>query len=436
MAHIVLKKDQIIGTIKPMHAVNNGPTVARADQTRGNFDTFKAAKIPFARNHDASHCSAYGGPHTVDVNCIFTNFDADENDPASYDFVLTDQYLENTLKAGTQIFYRLGASIEHWIKKYNTLPPKDFHKWARICEHIIAHYNEGWADGFRWNIEYWEIWNEPDLDPDDSPNKRCWGGTEAQFHELYRIAARHLKNRFPTLKIGGPAIAGNMAWGERFITAMAKDNVPMDFFSWHRYTVDPYQIAERQKLVREMLDKNGYTETESILNEYNYVRGWGADWIYSLEQMTGLKGAAFTAGCFCTGQNSGLDMLMYYDARVGCGMNGMFHQLTLRPIKGYYVFTAFSELYELKNHVECSCDDPLVYVTAAANGDEARILVSNYKEDDSTPATEITVSGLKNPEVVLTDAGHDGEEIPVKLDKNGNLKLTLERNAFALIRSK
>ena len=75
-------------------------------------------------------------------------------------------------------------------------------------------------------------------------------------------------------------------------------------------------------------------------------------------------------------------------------------------------------------------------VIAAANGDEARILVSNYKEDDSTPATEITVSGLKNPEVVLTDAGHDGEEIPVKLDKNGNLKLTLERNAFALIRSK
>ena len=127
---------------------------------------------------------------------------------------------------------------------------------------------------------------------------------------------------------------------------------------------------------------------------------------------------------------------MYYDARVGCGMNGMFHQLTLRPIKGYYVFTAFSELYELKNHVECSCDDPQVYVTAAANGDEARILVSNYKEDDSAPAAEIIISGLKNPEVVLTDADHDGEEIPVKLDKNGNLKLTLERNAFALIRSK
>lgn len=435
MANIVLS-NEVIGPVKPMHAVNNGPTVARADQTRGNFDTFKAAKIPFARNHDAAHCSAYGGPHVVDVNCIFTNFDADENDPASYDFVLTDLYLENTINAGTQIFYRLGASIEHWVKKYNTLPPKDFNKWARICEHIIAHYNEGWADGFRWNIEYWEIWNEPDLDPDDSPNKRCWGGTEAQFHELYRIAARHLKNRFPTLKIGGPAIAGNMAWGERFIKAMAKDNVPMDFFSWHRYTVDPWQIAERQERVRKMLDENGYTETESILNEYNYVRGWGADWIYSLQQMMGLKGAAFTAGCFCTGQNSGLDMLMYYDARVGCGMNGMFDIVTLRPAKGYYVFTAFSELYELKDQVACTCDDPQVYVTAAGNGKEARILVSNYKEDDSAGATEIVVSGLKNPEVVLTDADHDGEEIPVKLGKNGKLKLKLERNAFALIRSK
>ena len=44
------------------------------------------------------------------------------------------------------------------------LPPKDFRKWAQICEHIIRHYNEGWADGHKWDIRYWEIWNEADLD--------------------------------------------------------------------------------------------------------------------------------------------------------------------------------------------------------------------------------------------------------------------------------
>ena len=99
--------------------------------------------------------------------------------------------------AGTKVFYRLGSKIEHWPKKYGTLPPKDFKKWAVICEHIIKHYNEGWANGFHKNIEYWEIWNEPNLDPDDSTHKRCWGGTKLQFFEFYDVAATHLKQCFP-----------------------------------------------------------------------------------------------------------------------------------------------------------------------------------------------------------------------------------------------
>ena len=61
----------------------------------------------------------------------------------------------------------------------------------------IRDSNYGWADGFKLNMPYWEIWNEPDLDPDDSQNKRTWGGTKAQFFELYETAAKHLKSCFP-----------------------------------------------------------------------------------------------------------------------------------------------------------------------------------------------------------------------------------------------
>ena len=70
------------GPIKPMHSVNNGPAGAKVRGT-SNFDAYAAAGIPFARNHDASFYSGYGGEHTVDVHRIFRNFDADENDPAS-----------------------------------------------------------------------------------------------------------------------------------------------------------------------------------------------------------------------------------------------------------------------------------------------------------------------------------------------------------------
>lgn len=50
-------------------------------------------------------------------------------------------------------------------------------------------------------MEYWEIWNEPDQDPDDSPNKRTWGGTKAQFFDFYEIVAKHLKGRFPNFEL-------------------------------------------------------------------------------------------------------------------------------------------------------------------------------------------------------------------------------------------
>ena len=137
-----------IGSVKPMHAVNNGPTVKKpgGDQKCGNFDDYKAARIPFARTHDSINCVA-GGAHTCDISAIFPDFDADETDPKNYDFVFTDHYLDNIRRAGTEVFFRLGQTIEHGPKKYGVLPPKDYAKWARICEHVIRHYNEGWGWG-------------------------------------------------------------------------------------------------------------------------------------------------------------------------------------------------------------------------------------------------------------------------------------------------
>ena len=137
-----------------MHAVNNGPVVAGKDQTRGNQEYYRRARLPYARTHDAAFYSGYGGEHTVDISAIFPNFDADVNDPNSYDFPCTDHYMKQIIEYGTKPFFRLGSKIEHGVKKYGTIPPKDFHKWARICEHIIRHYNEGWANGFKYNIKY------------------------------------------------------------------------------------------------------------------------------------------------------------------------------------------------------------------------------------------------------------------------------------------
>ena len=50
------------GRIKPMNAVNNGPT-GMSERGTSNFLDYKALEIPYARNHDASFYYGYGGEH-------------------------------------------------------------------------------------------------------------------------------------------------------------------------------------------------------------------------------------------------------------------------------------------------------------------------------------------------------------------------------------
>ncbi len=435
MKTVRIFENQMVGKVKPMHAVNNGPIYKfAADQRITNIDAFRDAGIPYARNHDASFCSTYGGEHTVDVHAIFPNFDADPYDEKSYDFACTDEYLRVIDFAGIKTFYRLGSKIEHGVKKYGTLPPKDFKKWAIICEHIIRHYTEGWANGFNYDIEYWEIWNEPDLDADDSTNKRNWGGTKKQFFEFYDIAATHLKECFPHLKIGGPALCGNWEWGEEFLAQL---KAPLDFFSWHVYAKDIEWVTTCIKHHREILDKYGFTETESILNEWNYVAGWeGDDWLYSLKSIKGLKGASFTAAVMCEGQYSSLDMLMYYDARPGA-MNGLFcTDWVCENLKGYYPFKMFNELYKKGCAIRVE-NDEAIYVAAAKNEYETSIMLTYFDNDEKERVVdvEIILEGSHNEriaEIYLLDENNNMEIVESKVVK-GEIKLKISLFSTVLI---
>ena len=425
------------GNVKIMHAVNNGPHVSRGDQCRGNQDTYKAARIPYARVHDAAFHAQYGGEHSIDILAIFPNFDADVNDPASYDFACTDNYIAQMYEFGTKPFYRLGSKIEHGVKKYGTLPPKDNKKWAQICEHIIMHYNEGWADGFNYGIEYWEIWNEPDLDPDESTNKRCWGGTEAEFTELYITASTHLKKRFPNLKIGGPAIAWNEDWLERFFERIGKREIALDFLSWHWYGTEPKEMSAKGTRIHEIAKRFGYTGFESILNEWNYVKGWGDEFLYSIEQMISMKGAAFIAACMCAAQlNTTIDMLMYYDARP-CAMNGMWDFYTFRPLKGYYPFYIYANLFELGNSVSYTTDDPDIYITAATNGEKSGAMIVYYAEDDSKMGKKVTINltgaDLDGAKVFVVDQNNTMREHLTAHVENGVLSVWMDRNSIIYI---
>ena len=424
-----------LGKFKILNATNGGPWHKRhaIDQYRSNFADYKAARIPYSRNHDSGVVGIYGGPFSHDITRIFPNFDADVNDPASYDFPCTDESILVTLEAGTETFFRLGQTIEHQIKKHGTIPPKDFHKWAEICEHIIMHYNEGWADGFELGIKYWEIWNEPDLDPDDSNNKRTWGGTKAQFFDFYEIAAKHLKARFPHLKIGGPALAGNEDWAKDFLAEMKRREVQIDFFSWHIYCNDPHKMVDKSKRIESYLIENGYENAESILNECNYVEGWTDRFVYTIKAIHGIKGAAFTMACISEAQKAPIDMLMYYDTRPGV-FCGAFDLYTYEKLKGYYPLAWYGNFYDMEAEVRCESEhSPCIYTLCGVDKDgKALCIVTNYSNDDEAESREVKIDFGEDGkyEIYMLDDEHDAELISTTSDP----RFTLKNHSFAMIK--
>lgn len=466
--------------MKPMNAVNNGPLVANVggDQKRGNFADYKAARIPYARLHDSVNCVS-GGAHSVDVSAVFPDFDADETDPANYDFVFTDHYLDCIRRAGTEVYYRLGQTIEHGPKKYGVLPPRDYAKWARICEGIVRHYNEGWGWGLdkapstrniawsnQFNVVYWEIWNEPDLDAAPGAwerNPRTWGGSPEEFFRFYETAAKHLKAKFPGVKVGGPALAYNQQWAERFIAHCEKTGTPLDFFSWHSYLRNPDRVAGLCRTFRDMLDRHGFKKTESINNEWNYVKGWTDDWVYSLRAENGdlnLKSAALVAATMTVCQSEPIDLLMFYDARVGTPMNSLFDLVTLWPKKGYYPFLAWSDMAaRAPTQVACSVVEgtgaasdantgaveakdktaPGGFRAVAAKGPKGgAVLVSRYSDDDNvSDVGEVTVRvpgvSLADARCHLTDLVRTYTRVPMDVQPDGSARIRMLPLSFALV---
>lgn len=431
MANIKVDFDKTIGKIKPMHGVGQPPFVG-IDFSM--FSYLKDAGIPYSRLHDVG--GAYGENRWVDVPNIFRNFDADPESPESYDFAFTDLMITALIENGVEPFFRLGVTIENQakIKAYRIYPPKDYHKWAKICEMIIRHYTEGWANGFKYNINYWEIWNEPDNFEEIEENQ-MWKGTKEQFYELYGVASKHLKNCFPHLKIGGYASCGFymlsssyvptaissprydyfVRFFDGFLDYIQKNDCPLDFFSWHSYDRIENNVVYAS-YAKQRLTEAGYPHTETTCNEWNSnVNARGT-----------YNHAARTMGMMCAFQNTPLDSAMFYDARVGIGVYGaLFNPMTKKPYPTYYAFKSYNSLYVCQNQVQIENDETGIYALAAKKDTKGMIVVSNPSDQD-VPLC-LKMQGKIKRCTVMAD-GHHLEEIdlPDILSKESFLEIEVE----------
>ena len=361
------------GKIKALTGLNFG-SVFSASGTQLDFAKALAeTSLPVVRVSDTA--SPYGKNQYVDIHCLFPDFSADEQLPESYNFTETDKYLSKIKETGADIIFRLGESLDPYTRKLFVKSPSDVSKWARVCEHIILHYNEGFAEGYKWKIKYWEIWNLPEL-PDG------WQGSEEEFFSLYAEVAAHLKERFPKLKIGGYGSLGFSglnrlnseqiykeapAYAERFFEYVKEKRAPLDFFSWYCYAETPEEIALHARYARNALDAAGFKRAASYVVGFNLTKAEGGSYRgYSSDLLSS----------FITAQRSGIDMMIYDGKEALCSV-----------IDGKAVFTsaksafsAFGRLWKLGTAVESLGDARReLYSLAARNASGGAVIVASQE---------------------------------------------------------
>jgi hypothetical protein len=392
------------GNIPEHFGVNSGPFPWREGGVYLT-DQYRDVGVTIVRSHD------FFGP--TDWYTIFPDWEADPGDPSSFDFAESDERILSIVDAGARVLFRIGVSTfsPRWARR---VPEPQ--KFAQICTGIVKHYNQGWADGYELDIEYWEFWNEPNV-------RHYWTDTPQEFFEAYEATARALRELDPALKVGGPGLAAPFNEGNPFFTDFVRycqdGDVPLDFFSWHHYEGfgehRPSRYGEQASIVRTELDRYGFEGTESICDEYNSdLLTWFGSILGTAEQ------AAFHAIANIHMMGNGVAMTCFYRGTQwgNEGNIGLF-----KANGGYfpvsYAFKALSSMRETPMRVLALGSEDFYGILAGTSPERRllRVLIADQKSDYRGYAllitgldqfSSITVAGY------LLDEDHDLELVMIR----------------------
>ncbi len=325
------------------------------------LQSFENLGINYVRTHDFAIAFDHGAIVGLEDQSY------DPFDPSSYYFHISDSIAQNIYEAGGKIFYRFGQSYHY--DTICSMPPADPQKWADVCVQIIKHYNEGWNNGYYYGLDYFEIWNEPDL-------PEFWKGSVQDYIEMYRCASKTIKLYNPELKVGGPALAN--VWDQSFINefldSVATYNLPLDFFSYHLYYLpNPYQFKLTNDYLRNKLDSYGLYDVELINTEWN--TGHFNPAVYDPFSLDDAQNAAQVVSVLTYMQETDISLFFRYSFRnYWLGLveeNGDFRYSGL-------AYKAFHDLYNNGQRIYANGGDTLGKTIIATKSDTLmHILVSD-----------------------------------------------------------
>lgn len=372
-----------VGRVKAMHGMCNGPVSYGADISR----LFREIGVPHVRLAEADTAiSAYA----VDVSRIFKDPSRDPRDSSAYDFSYTDKYVTAAYNSGSRVIFRLGESVDRMYSGKRVSVPRDVDLFVEVCANIVRHYNDYWADGFAFGIEYFEIWSIDEAQD------------TADVFELYRRVASALKLIDSSLKVGGCGF-DSAARAKEFARYCQRRRAPLDFITISSFAGDPLSVRETVKDIVPYLHNCGFSDAEIVIGSWNYIDGetvgdLSPERLLSSKEETlcearkklfseqqSVKGAAYAlAFMISLGEIGEVSRACYYDAQpylsAWCGICDRFGN----PQKPFYAFKAYGEVYRAGREVYSVCREVEGYAHSgiyalAAEGDGALyVLISSF----------------------------------------------------------
>ncbi len=233
----------------------------------------------------------------IDTVRVYTMFEdivyIGEDGDICYDFRLSDLRLDFLVEKGYKLLLAY-AGIPDCIasstngmtsvsknktrykgKMWNSAPPKDFAVWEEICyeytKHIIERY--GIETVSKWRMH---CFNEPDIPQFFFSNEYYDREAMAKhrlpaYCELYKGFERGIRRASERLEIGGPALALDYEFLDKWLEYVKENNLKLDFISVHNYGTTPHKLnsGEKPYNTHDIIDK--HLHIVDIIN----ARGFG-----------------------------------------------------------------------------------------------------------------------------------------------------------------
>lgn len=177
----------------------------------------------------------------------------------SYDWTALDDKIKAILADGCTPYFCVSYTPD--VLGETHAPPANLEAWQEINRQLADHCVQQGYD-----IRYYEVWNEPDLDI-------FWQGSQQDYLQLYKSTVTGILQGDPQARVGGPGLSGNTAntpWVDALLDYCSQESLPIDFVSFHSFTWDVTVTINTLQTLQTMIDNHpSLAPVELHIGEWN-----------------------------------------------------------------------------------------------------------------------------------------------------------------------